>query len=285
MNAVIMKQAECARALLPVSDLAITSNDGTTAFHAAVGTASEACFELLLPMISDVNVRTLPGVNARTGEALAEFNLTPLHAASQIGHLSMCKALLSRGADWMARDNGQWIPLHHAARQGHLSCVLQLVGQPGRVRMTPVEVDAAGATGATALHCAAQHGSDQICGVLVGAGARLDAQTSDGRTPLMFAQHWHPTNATLLALLSGAVPAQQLSLVCDHCGKTAEEASVKVLKDCGKCFVVRYCGKVCQLAAWPEHKAACKARAKEREERVRPELLKAPAFAHQRSTS
>jgi hypothetical protein len=33
---------------------------------------------------------------------------------------------------------------------------------------------------------------------------------------------------------------------------------------------VRYCGKECQLAAWPEHKEACKAKVKEREEKTRP---------------
>jgi hypothetical protein len=86
----------------------------------------------------------------------------------------------------------------------------------------------------------------------------------------LYAQHLHPTNAALLALLSGDAPAQPLGLVCDHCGLTAEQASVRSLKDCGKCYVARYCGKECQLAAWPGHKEACKARVKEREELARP---------------
>jgi hypothetical protein len=89
----------------------------------------------------------------------------------------------------------------------------------------------------------------------------------------MFAQHLHPTNAALLALLSGDAPAQPLGLVCDHCGKTAEEASVRSLKDCGKCYAVRYCGKDCQLAAWSGHKAECKARVEEREEEARVKIV------------
>jgi MYND finger len=50
---------------------------------------------------------------------------------------------------------------------------------------------------------------------------------------------------------------------CDHCGLTAEQAG-KSLKACAKCYDVHYCGKECQLAAWPGHKAACKARGKKR---------------------
>ena len=37
---------------------------------------------------------------------------------------------------------------------------------------------------------------------------------------------------------------------------------------CRACSDVSHCGRECQLAAWPGHKAACKARAKELEERT-----------------
>jgi ankyrin repeat protein len=274
MNAVATKQVECVRTLLPASDLAVTDRTGRNAFHAAIMTASEACFELLLPLC-DVDVRTVPGVEP-SGEAMPTFNKTALHIACEKGLLPMCKALLSRGADRMARDSQQWTPLHHAAHWGHLSCVVMLVGRPGKVRMTPAEVDAADAKGMTALHWAARFGYDQICGVLLGAGALVDAKDSHGQTPLMVAKHYHPTNAALLSLLSGNAPAQPLGLVCDGCGLTAEQASVRSLKDCGKCYAARYCSKECQLAAWPGHKEACKARAKEREEGTRVKILTSP---------
>ena len=267
IGSVMSKHAECARALLPASDLAVTNLAGDTALHTAVTTASEACFELLLP-VCNLDARSAPGVDPRTGEAVSDFNRTALHWACERGLLPMCKALLNNRADRMARDSRHFSPLHYAANYGHLSCAVVLVGRLGKVRMTPAEVDAGDFQGATALHLAAQNGFDQICGVLLGAGASLDAMTSGGATPLVVALYHHPTNSALLSLLSGEALAQLPGMVCDHCGLTAEQASVS-LKDCGKCYAVRYCGKQCQLAAWPGHKEACKARVEEREERTR----------------
>ena len=267
-EAVANKRVECARVLLPISDLKLVTRKGRTAFHSAADLASEECFEMLLPLMSDVDVRTLPGVDEH-GEAEPCCNLTALHLACDKGQQLMCKALVKRGASRMARDSLQRIPLHWAAFSGHLSCILLLVGRPGKVLMTPEEVDAVDAKGWTPLHLAAFGGFDKICGVLIQAGARLDTKTRFGDTPLMLAQRDHPTNAALLMLLSSGSfgPAQPLpGTVCDHCGKTAEQASVKLLKVCGNCHGARFCNAACQTAAWPGHKAACKARVKEREE-------------------
>ena len=85
----------------------------------------------------------------------------------------------------------------------------------------------------------------------------------------MVALQEHPTNAELLALLSGAGPAQPPGTVCDHCGKTAAQASVNTLKACSQCQAVRYCGTDCSAAAWKAHKATCKARAAELEEKTK----------------
>ena len=93
----------------------------------------------------------------------------------------------------------------------------------------------------------------------------------------MLSQRYHPTNAKLLALLSGDGATLLFVLVCDHCCRTAAEASVKCLKACGTCFVVHYCNRECQLAAWPGHKAACKARVKEREKKTLVEVMEPPA--------
>ena len=233
------------------------------ALHVSIRTASEACFELLLP-VSDVDARTVPG----SYDPGREGDQTALHLACHFGQLPMCKALLSHGADPMVQDSWRWTALHWAAGGGSSACVTQLVGRPGRFRMTPAEVDTADDTGATALHIAAGRGLDQICAVLLGAGASLDAEEADGGTPLMNARHFATANAALIAPLSGDKPAQLPGSTCDRCGKMAEQAT-RGTAVCCACQDAYYCCEECQLAARPGHKAACKARAKEREVKAR----------------
>jgi len=77
----------------------------------------------------------------------------------------------------------------------------------------------------------------------------------DGSTALMLAQHEHPANAELHALLAGGGPAQAPGTLCDHCGEP--EAETK-LKSCIDCLVARYCSVECANAAWRSHKAECR---------------------------
>lgn len=52
--------------------------------------------------------------------------------------------------------------------------------------------------------------------------------------------------------------------------RTALLHASKGFQVCRGCQLVRCCGKECQLAACPGHKAACEARAAEQEEKSRP---------------
>ena len=269
----VFNRWEAFAALLPVSDIERTTLEGTTVLHVCVADASLECFKLLLPLVRDVDERTVKGEDGSPTERA--FGRSALHIASQKGQHQMAKALLKRGADRMARDQQQSTPLHQAALHGHLSCIVRLLEKP--CPMTAAEVNAPARGGITALHCAAQGGFEKGCGVLIQAGARLDVTNSDGHTPLMFAQHFHPDNTALLALLSGAGPAQPPGTVCDHCGKTPEQASVNILKACGNCHAARYCGADCAAAAWPGHKAACRARKAEVEARTKPRIVGGPA--------
>jgi hypothetical protein len=87
----------------------------------------------------------------------------------------------------------------------------------------------------------------------------------------MLVRQQHPTNASLLALLSGAGPEHPSGTVCDRCGKTAEQAGVGALKVCSGCHIAFYCCDACAKAAWRRggHKAVCVARAVEREAEVK----------------
>jgi hypothetical protein len=56
---------------------------------------------------------------------------------------------------------------------------------------------------------------------------------------------------------------QKLKETCQACGKTAAELGKNMLK-CSACTLAPfYCGSECQKAAWPAHKAECKANRKE----------------------
>ena len=258
--------------LLPVSDLSIKNHVGLNVLHMMTMNCNEGCFDLLLPRFADdIDSRTAAGFTPGGAPSASQHGMTALQVACQFGHQPLVKKLLKHGADRMARDSRQSFPLLSASSEGHLSCVVRLLERPSK--MSVAEVNAVDDRGATALHDAAMLGHTKVCGVLIQAGARLDAKTRAGHTPLMIAQHEHPGNAALLALLSGAGPAHPPGTVCDHCGKTPAQANVNILKACGNCHAARFCGADCAAAAWPGHKVACRARMAEVEAKTKPKLV------------
>jgi len=271
MKAIVKNHAHCVRLLLPASDLSVSDNQGRSAVHICAAMGNLECLELMLPLISDVDVRSVAGMGA-DGAPECVFNCSPLYMACSFGQSDMVKALLLRGACRTARDSTLRTPLHEASRCGHLLCVTQLLGKQGRCKLTPDEVNAADVDGWTPLHYAANNGHREICGVLIAAGARLDANDAFnpyGRTPLMIAQQNHPSNTILLDLLAGRGPEHPPGLVCDECG--TPDAEVR-LSTCTGCLVARYCGSACSAAAWPAHKAECRRVQAAREERIQPKL-------------
>jgi len=236
-------------------------------------------FEMLLPLMSDLDVRTVPGLNA-DGSPTSYFHEAPLHLACSFGQHDMAKALLRHGALRTARDNDQRTPLHAASQYGHLSCVSTLLGKPGDYQLTPNEVDTLDVDGWTPLHYAAFHGHANICGALLKAGACLDATNSDGETPLELAQEEHSSNTGLIDLLAGRGPEHPPGTVCDGCGIPEAEAWGAKLHACSGCLVARYCGKTCSRTAWPAHRAECGRLQAAREERFRPKMVESGgAFA------
>jgi hypothetical protein len=260
--------------------LSITNAQGRTAVHECAAAGDIECFELLLPLMSDVDVRTVPGIQPN-GQPVPVFNVTPLLLACSFGHQAIAKALLRRGASRTARDSDLCTPLHEACREGHLFLAALLVGRPGRYKLTPDEMNATDVNGGTPLHYAAEFGQIQCCGMLIAAGARLDVRSAGGSTPLMRAQHFHPANAELHALLAGGGPAQAPGTLCDHCGEP--EAETK-LKSCIDCLVARYCGTACANAAWRSHKSECRRITAARVERATPKpAVPAPPASESRT--
>ena len=267
MSAVMGKHLRCVELLLPHSDLSITSKSGRNAFHVSVMSASYDCFKLLLPRMADVDVRTGPDADAPADT----FSQTAAHIACTKGQHKMLEKLLRRGASRTARDSEQKTPLHCAAIAGQLSCIVQLIGHPEAYKMASADINAAEESGLTPLHYAVMFGHSECCGLLIAAGALLDARDCAGFTPLMVAQHFHPANTALHDLLAGRGPEHPPGTFCDSCGCVEDPASH--LMPCSGCQVARYCSVVCQHAAWAAHEPECGRLKAEREENTRVKLI------------
>jgi len=271
MNAILRQHTPCVRALLPFSDLSITNQWGRKALHVSIECCNMECFELLLPLTSDVDERTVQGVMP-DGSQIGVFNVTPLHQACSLRQHMMTRNLLRRGASRSPRDSNQITPLHRAAALGDMGCVAILLGEPAKNRLSPDDVNAADDHSRTALHYAAFSGVARICGVLLVAGARIDAVNADANTPLMIAQQHHPDKTALLELLllAGYGPTPPPGTVCDCCGITDAETR---LYTCTSCSMMRFCGRDCLRAAWPAHKAECRRLKAAWEERGKPAVV------------
>ncbi|KAH8094073.1 hypothetical protein JL720_4062 [Aureococcus anophagefferens] len=107
----------------------------------------------------------------------------PLHWACVNDLPDAAATLAARGADAGARSHPDGeTPLIKACRYGHGACALALLEHaPG------LDLDAAGADGATALVHAARFGCCESVDALVGRGADVRAADGDGRTALGYA--------------------------------------------------------------------------------------------------
>jgi ankyrin repeat protein len=251
--------AAAAHALAPVSDLHALNIQGYNALHICVCVGNLDVFQMLLPLVQDVDARTGPGMDDKAG-----YNQTALHLACLHGEHAMAAALLELGACRTAVDSNGASPLVFASALGHLACVLHLVGWPGQpAKMEPSSVNAVDQkNGLTPLHHAAHFSRSECCGVLIGAGAKLDVRTRDGLTALDFARRREPANYALHALLAGKWPSQLPGTVCDVCEDTATCF-------CPTCGWEVYCSGACMERGRAGHQAACKERCSVAERRRR----------------
>ena len=69
---------------------------------------------------------------------------------------------------------------------------------------------------------------------------------------------WREHKAACKAARAAPPPPPRAPFVIDlHCGSCGAELTLETGNKCGSCARIAYCGKACQKAHWPDHKAAC----------------------------
>jgi hypothetical protein len=108
-------------------------------------------------------------------------NATPLHLASQNGHVKAACKLIERGADATAQNNDGETPLHLALKGGQVDVARMLIERGA-------DLTAQNNDGETPLHLALREwGQVDVARMLIECGADVTAQNNDGETPLHLA--------------------------------------------------------------------------------------------------
>ena len=183
---------------------------------------------LLLEKGADPNVRTkeVPPIRRdflRITGSLSWVDFTgqtPFLTASLAGDLTVMKLLLKHGADPNIPTFAGTTPLMAAAG---VNWVVDQTYDEGQATLLDavrlcvelgMDVNAVNSMGLTAVHGAANRGSDEILKYLVSQGARLDVKDKEGRTPLAWAEGvflaTHPARPkpTTIALIKQLTAAQ-----------------------------------------------------------------------------
>lgn len=133
---------------------------------------------------------------------------TPLHAAAKAGNEELVSLLVQYGAHVDKPDGRGATPFHCAAENGHLGVALFLIQKGADVRRTndlnetalhrtrslkiaellltsdDIDVDAKDQRGRTALHSAAEYGSEGVALALIKAGAKINELDGGGLAAL-----------------------------------------------------------------------------------------------------
>jgi ankyrin repeat protein len=127
------------------------------------------------------------------------YGSTPLHEAAMRGYESTAKLLLDYGADLLDLDIGKSTPLYLAVANGKIATAKLLLEQ-----RAILQLDIAGKDGWTALHKAADSGSEEMVTLILQKGAMVDAEDEKGMRPLHLAARKGFLEVVRVLLLSGA---------------------------------------------------------------------------------
>ena len=193
-------------------DANLSEDQGTPVLQSAIKPGQRETVQLLLSA----------GAKLNTKGALGR---TPLLIAVKAGMEPISRDLIKAGADLNAKDEEGASVAHWAARRGNLVFLRELVsagapvqielgdsivnGRQDKVReilaVSPASVREVDSYGWTALHWAAVTGSDEIAGILVDHGAKVQAEArGTGLTPLHLAAEAGRTGVIEVLIKKGA---------------------------------------------------------------------------------
>ena len=129
-------------------------------------------------------VRTLLKDNATIANTFSPDGFMPLGLAVFFGHRQVVELLLAAGAEvnLPSREAMKVTPLQSAAAAREVDIARLLIEHGANVNVKQAEA------GFTPLHEAAANGDLDFAALLVNNGADINAKTSDGKTPLGFAE-------------------------------------------------------------------------------------------------
>jgi ankyrin repeat protein len=122
---------------------------------------------------------------------------TPLHVASQAGHVDAVRVLLDHGAHVNSQDYINWIPLHFASRMGNLKVVELLIEHRSTLN-TQSDFDS------SPVYLASQFGHLEVVRLLGDRGADVQLRGDIDLTPFQVASRWGHHDVAQLLLEYGA---------------------------------------------------------------------------------
>ncbi|XP_072254425.1 receptor-interacting serine/threonine-protein kinase 4 [Pyxicephalus adspersus] len=212
-------QEECVKLLLLYNASPnMTNAKGSTPLHIAAEKKLKSIVELLLSKKININAkdedlftalhfaaqngdesitRLLLDKNASLGEVDSKGR-TPLHVACQHGQESIVRLFLRRDADVGVKGLDNWVSLHYASWQGHLN-IVKLLAKQYKANLNAQTTD-----GRTPLHLAAQRGHYRVARMLVELGCNVNLPNAQLKTPLHIAAETGHTSTARLLIHHGA---------------------------------------------------------------------------------
>ena len=148
----------------------------------------------LATQIRDLEVcRVLRKYGADLDKRTEDSHTTPLHFASWYGNLEIAHFLIEQGANTKSKDLYGDIPLHYASLRGHLDLV-EMFLEGG------ADIDARNADEKTPLDLASRDGHLQVARFLIERGANVNCWDKRGWTPLHSAARYGHLDVVRLLL-------------------------------------------------------------------------------------